>query len=292
MRALLKLAIKNNKAIIGATLGLIALETLSVYGLYKLNGVYGELYQAIQEYRPTDIWNAIWTFSVIAGGLSVLNSLIGARANVLSFAIREGLTRFALEKITPDPPYKHISSDVLLGQRIQEDTRRFGESVVEIGVALFKAAVKLPLFLGVVISLTDVKAGLIIFVAVVVGTVLTKIVSGRLVHLQSEQESNEARFRSSLTELDFDIVKTKFQQINSKLKVLLLVQSGLGQGFALLPFIVLMPLYISKAVTMGAFFQAVNALSKIVDSLSVIIDNRNTLVNIETAKIRLKFLTK
>jgi hypothetical protein len=87
-------------------------------------------------------------------------------------------------------------------------------------------------------------------------------------------------------------VRDKFDEVNKAFKYLSFTQSGLSQVFVLLPFILLMPLYISKTITMGAFFQSVNALGKIVDSLSVIIDNRTLLVNIETCLLRIKFFTE
>jgi ABC-type uncharacterized transport system fused permease/ATPase subunit len=46
-------------------------------------------------------------------------------------------------------------------------------------------------------------------------------------------------------------------------------------------------LYFTKVLTLGAFFQSVKALDKIIQSLSVIIDNRNRLTQYETARMRL-----
>ena len=289
---LFKIAYLNNRKVLKYTAIVVMLEILSVAFLYKLNGVYGNLYQAIQEYRPSDIWNAIWTFCGLAGVLVVVNGYMGAFINRLAFEIREGLTSHCFSHL------EVISVQSQYAQRIQEDLRKFGESSCDFWSGIFKAVIKLPIFLGVVVSLTHWYTGLFIFLAVIVGTVATRLVSKRLVGLQAEQESNEALFRSTLVERKaydiafFSLIRPLFLKINSRLKLLSFTQSGLGQTFVLLPFIVLMPLYIAKTITMGGFFQSVNALSKIIDSLVILIDSRQVIVNIESSITRLQFLIK
>lgn len=263
----------------------ITLEIISVLSLYYLNQVYGNLYAAIQVYDTDGIWNSIGIFTAIAMFLVLVNGYLSYFINRLAFFIREGLTTFyhKNEAIYNDMP--------LIGQRVQEDFRKFGESACEFWFAVFKAAMYLPVFLGVIISLTEWYIGLSIVGAVGLGTVITRIVAMRLVESQSAQESNEASYRQELTPDSFRLVRDQFHVINKLYKRLAFTQSGLSQIFVLLPFIVLMPMYLSKAITMGVFFQAVNALGKIIDSLSILIDSRQTMVNIETCLIRLSFFT-
>lgn len=123
------------------------------------------------------------------------------------------------------------------------------------------------------------------------GTWITRVMARSLAPLQSEQETNEAEFRSALWLPKFALnIVEKFHEINNQIKKVSLVQSGLGQMFVILPFVLLMPLYVSKAITMGAFFQSVNALSKIIDSLIVLIDNRQLIAKVETSLIRTQWL--
>lgn len=286
---LFRLSLKNNRTVRYYTGLVILLECLSVFCLYKLNGVYGDLYQAIQEYKTAEIWKAIWIFCGIAGVLVVINGYLGAFVNRLSFEIREGLTNYCIANLST------VSKNAYYEQRIQEDLKKFGESSCEFWSGLFKAIIKLPVFLGVVISLTRWYTGLFIFLTIVVGTILTRVVSKNLVPLQADQESNEALFRKQLASMGepaktFKLIKEQFYKINSKLKLLSFTQSGLGQAFVLLPFIVLMPLYITKVITMGSFFQSVNALGKIIDSLVILIDSRQIIVSIESSVTRIKFL--
>jgi ABC-type uncharacterized transport system fused permease/ATPase subunit len=283
---LFKLSLTNNKKPILTNLSVsVVLEVISVYLLYLLNQQYGILYEAIQNYDTKNIWGSIANFSILAMILVGVNGYLGYFIARLAFEVRTGLTVFFLN-LDKLPEHQNID------QRIQEDLKRFGESACEFWFAVFKALLYLPVFLGIVITLTEWYVGLAVFVAVVIGTWLTKIVANRLVKEQAIQENNEANFRKNLTKDNYNIIVKKFFTINKIFKYLSFTQSGLGQGFALLPFILLMPLYISKAITMGAFFQAVNALGKIIDSLSILIDSRQVIVEIETCLYRLRFVTK
>lgn len=288
---LFRLAFRENKLCKQYLIKSVVLELISIGLLYYLNSIYGHLYQSIQDYNIHGIWLNISFFCGIAGVLVVTEGYTNFILNRLSFEIRNGLTTTS---------FKHI--DIIdnipnIEQRIQEDLKRFGDHSVEFWFSVFKAVVKLPLFLGVIISLTHWYTGAIIVLAVIIGTIITRYVANSLVQLQSEQETNEANFRKAMEnnmirgEMFFIFIKLQFYAINKRLKYLSFTQSGFGQGFTLLPFIVLMPLYIMKSVTMGQFFQSVNALAKVVDSLTILIDNRQIIVAIGTCLTRLESLT-
>ncbi len=284
---------------------ILVLEVGTVGVLYKLNQVYGQLYEGIQKVDTTKIYTNIAYFTGIAMFLVLINGGLVALLNRLAFSLRTGLTRhFLLD-------FDRIKDVNNVGQRVQEDLRKFSDTSVELWVGVFKAAIKLPLFLGVVISLTQWYVGLIILAVVVAGTYLTRYMAGKLSILTAQQESNEAEFRSSVGSVSLSrVLATRtnhgewvvhpqptdayapisklFPKINHRLKMLAFTQSGLGQAFVLVPFIVLMPLYIAKVVTMGVFFQAVNALGKVIDSLTILIDSRQTIVGVESSIVRLK----
>jgi len=256
--------------------------------LYNLNSQYGLLYQGIQDYNKDLIWRSVDIFAAIAGLLVLITGYATYFSNKLAFGIREGLTDFYTRSID-----SYFVPN--LEQRVQEDLKKFGEYSVDFWLTILKAIVKLPLFLSVIITLTSWYIGLTIIFAVVMGTWLTKVISTKLVKLQIVQESNEANFRSAIRGHHNILtrwvrIKAYFLDINKQIKKLTFLQSGLGQIFVLLPFIILLPLYIAKTISMGAFFQSVNALSKVIDSLTVIIDNRQLIVNIQTVIGRMEVL--
>lgn len=289
---LFTLAYKHNKSKIKRLLLLaILFEIVSVIALYYLNLTYGVLYQGIQDYNTTIIWHSIAKFAGIAGLLVLINGQLGYVLTQLGFAIRLGLTDHVLSG-----DFNHVP---MLAQRIQEDLKYYGELVVEVAAAVFKAAIKLPVFVGVIVTLTQWWVGAIIVGTVVIGTILTRIAGKRLVPMQAQQETNEAEFRSEIAEgrkggayYKFTRLTFQFHKIAAQTKKLSYVTSGLSQGFVLLPFIVLMPLYIAKSIPMGQFFQSVNALGKIIDSLTILIDSRQMIVQLESVLLRLTWLSK
>ncbi len=278
----------NSKGIRPNLILAILLEFVAVGLLYLLNRVYGQLYQGIQVYDTAVIWKSIGTFTMIAMVLVLVNGYMGFFINRLAFEIRTGLTMLFFNT----PSYQIDSVNIInLDQRVQEDFKKFGESACDFWFAVLKSALHLPVFLGVIISLTHWYTGMAVVLAVIAGTYLTKLVARKMIVAQSVQETNEALFRKQLTVNGYTNIMRQFRILNNQFKKLSFTQSGLSQVFVLLPFMILMPMYISHAIAMGAFFQAVNALGKIIDSLSILIDSRQVMVNIETCLFRLKDLS-
>ncbi len=283
---LFRIAICNKRGI-GKLIGIVtALELISIALLYLLNSVYGKLYSGIELHDSQAIWLNIGKFSVIAMILVVVGGYLTAISNRLAFSIRCGITTHCSDNIDT---YTNVK---FLNQRIQEDVRKFSDSSVELWIAVSKAVLKLPIFLGVVVSLTQWYVGLIVLSLVIAGTYLTRYMAKKLAALQSYQEQNEAEFRATLGGASWIAIMLLFNKLNYRLKLLSFTQNGLGQAFVLVPFIVMMPMYIAGSIKMGAFFQSVNALGKVIDSLMILIDSRQTIVEVESSLIRLEFITE
>ena len=286
---LLKASFTGVKSLIVPTSIIVA----GVILLYFLNQVYGDLYNAIQEYKPIEAWRAVATFTGIAMVLVILDSYKTYELNRLHMNMRTSLLTFLINNDYTDKANNHETTP----QRLQDDSFKFTEITVELAVAFFEAAIKIPLFIGVIVTLTDWKTGVIVLISVVAGTILSKVMSTKLVTARSDYESSEALLRESLKTKTlkstiYDAVLKTYDEYNNQLKKLTFVTGGLNQGFVLLPFILLLPLYFSKVLTLGSFFQSVRALDKIIQSLSVIIDNRNKITMYLTSKKRLEELLK
>jgi putative ABC transport system ATP-binding protein/putative ATP-binding cassette transporter len=286
---LLKASFTGFKSLIVPTAIIITISVL----LYFLNQVYGDLYNAIQAYNAKDAWRAVATFSGLAGILVILDSYKTYELNKLHMKMRTSLLTFFIKNDHTDKANEHATTT----QRLQEDTFKFTEITVELAVAFFEAIIKIPLFIGVIVTLTDWKIGLIVLISVIAGTILSKVMSTKLVEARSEYESSEAVLRESLKTKTlkstiYDSVLKTYDEYNKQLKKLTFVTGSLSQGFVLLPFILLLPLYFSKVLTLGSFFQSVRALDKIIQSLSVVIDNRNKITMYLTSKKRLEELLK
>lgn len=265
----------------------LLLELVSIGLLYLLNKQYGSLYDGIATFNTHKIWQSMVIFAGLAGVLVVVGGFTTFFLNRLAFGIREGLNIFYCNN------FKNLSALDNLEQRLQEDLKNFGERSVEFWFTVSRSILRLPVFLGVVITLTQWWVGVILVAAVVLGTYATKRMAGKLIKLQVWQETNEANYRQNLKKgsLDgFQYIKYTFQGINTQIKKLSFLQSGLGQTFVLLPFVVLMPLYLAKMIPMGILMQAANAMGRVIDSLTVLIEQRQLIVNISTCLLRMEVL--
>jgi ABC-type uncharacterized transport system fused permease/ATPase subunit len=288
---LFKLAAENTDGMKFKLFIVLLLEAVSIFFLFLLNKQYGSIYQGIQDYNVDMIYKGIALFSLIAGIIVGVEGFLTFYTNKLAFAIRAGLTIFFTRNIKKTEGIENVE------QRIQEDLKNFGEKSCEFWLTVLRSIVKLPLFLGVIMVLTKWWVALIILISVILGTYITKVVATKLIELQAKQESNEAEFRKAIKNrfdmrISFINIHACFLKINKQIKKLCFFQNGLGQTFVLLPFIVLLPLYVTKVVTMGAFMQSVNALSKVIDSLTILIDKRQLIVSVSTCLTRMKELEK
>ena len=277
---MIKTAFANNKSCYKFFAVTVLLQLISIAAIYYLNQLYGDIYNGLQNYDSSLVWMGIGKFSAVAMFLVVNNGYLAKLINRLAFEVREGLTIFYSNKAPID--IENYS------QRIQEDLRKYGELSTELFFAIFKAVIKLPLFIGVIFTLTNWYTALTIILVTVVGTIATMFLSKKYTQLMILQESLEANFRKNLLIDYFKIaIKPNFIKLNNEFKKLSFLTFGLGQAFVLLPFILLIPLYFSKVLTLGSFMQSVNALCKVIDSLSVLIDNRTTIANYDAVVKRI-----
>lgn len=261
---------------------------------YFINQIYGKLYDAIQNYRPSDAWFNVGVFCALAALAVILDAYETYELNRLFVKMRTTLIHNVYKDL-------NVSNDVesdTVPQRIQEDTIKFCSTTIDLGTAFFKAAIKIPLFIGVITTLTNWWTGIIVLMAVILGTLATKWISKTLVTARSNYETAEAHLRNRMFERRqfhhriYFVVLDTYAKYNKELKKLSLLSGALGQGFVLLPFMLLLPLYFAKTLTLGSFFQSVKALDKIISSLSVVIDNRSTITVWLTAESRLESINE
>lgn len=265
----------------------ISLDLISTALLYYLNQSIGTLYDGIQTYNASVIYKAMALFAGLAVGLVLVQGWATYFTNKLAFAIRTGLNTYFTQKFSD---LGHVDN---IEQRIQEDLRNFGDQSCTFWGAILSSSLKLPLFVGVVVSLTQWWVGLILILSVLFGTLATKVLARKLIALQAIQESNEANYRKGAKNGLFEAFKHiqySFNLINTQIKKLSFLQSGLGQTFVLMPFVILIPLYLSKKITMGVLMQASRAMGEVIDSLTVLITQRQLIVNISTCLIRMETL--
>ena len=198
-------------------------------------------------------------------------------------------------------------------QRISEDTDRFTDGFLSIGVALLGQIVTLVTFVFILWSLSA-EAPLIIFGKsyaipgylvwlalgyAVLGTVLTHWIGKPLVALNFQQQRYEADFRFALVrlrenaeqvallkgepaervELDrrFGAVLGPFYQIMRRTKRLTFLTAGYSQLAVIFPFILISPLYFAGTIELGGLTQVASAFGTVQAALSFFVTAYSTL---------------
>ena len=127
-----------------------------------------------------------------------------------------------------------------------------------------------------------------------VGTGLTHLIGKKLVGLNFVQQRYEADFRFSMMRMRenaesvafysgekqeggvfkkrFKLLLDNFWKIVEKQKQLVWLNSGYSQIAIIFPFVVAMPRYLSKEITLGGLIQIASAFGRVQESLSYFVD--------------------
>ena len=193
-------------------------------------------------------------------------------------------------------------------QRISEDVRLFVEMTIRFSIGILKALCTLVSFVFILWDLSgplDFKmagidihiGGYLVWVALlysIVGTWITHMVGHKLVGLNFVQQRFEADFRFSMMRMRenaesvafyageehegkvfkrrFSNLLDNFWHIIQKQKQLVWINSGYSQIAIIFPFVVTLPRYLSKQITLGGLMQISAAFGRVQDSLSYFVD--------------------
>ncbi len=208
-------------------------------------------------------------------------------------------------------------------QRIAEDTQRFVEQTLTLGVGLLSSVVTLASFVVILWGLSaeaplrvfgaDVGIpGYLVWAAViyaVLGTVLTHLIGSPLVGLNFQQQRFEADFRFNLVRARenaeqiallrgegaervrlgqrFGFVVENFIGIMNRTKKLTAFTNGYAQAAVLFPYILTAPAYFASKMQLGGMMQTASAFGSVQDSLSFFITAYRTLAEWQSVVARL-----
>ncbi|MCX5497339.1 ABC transporter ATP-binding protein/permease [Kaistia dalseonensis] len=200
-------------------------------------------------------------------------------------------------------------------QRIAEDTQRFVDGTLSIGVALLGQIVTLVSFIVILWNMSAsnpivlfgqsyVIPGYLVWTALiyaVVGTILAHLIGKPLVKLNFDQQRYEADFRFALIRNRengeeiallkgepaeratlghrFNHVVGNFYDIMIRQKWLNFFQSGYTQVAVIFPFIVVSPLYFSGTLELGGLMATASAFGMVRSALSFFVTAYDTLAD-------------
>ena len=208
-------------------------------------------------------------------------------------------------------------------QRIAEDTQRFVEQTLALGIGLLSAVVTLASFVLILWGLSN-EAPLHLFgkdiaipgylvlgamVYALLGTVLTHLIGRPLVGLNFQQQRYEADFRFNLVRTRenaeqiallqgepvertrllsrFAMVVQNWLGIMQRTKKLTAFTSGYSQAAVIFPYILVAPAYFAEKIQLGGMMQTASAFSSVQEALSFFITAYRTLAEWQSVVARL-----
>jgi putative ATP-binding cassette transporter len=208
-------------------------------------------------------------------------------------------------------------------QRIAEDTQRFVEQTLSLGIGLLSSIVTLASFVVILWNLSDAAPlhlfgsdiaipGYLVWGALVyavLGTALTHLIGWPLVGLNFQQQRFEADFRFNLVRARenaeqiallrgepverlrlaarFQNVVANWLAIMQRTKKLTAFTATYSQAAVIFPYILVAPAYFANKVQLGGLMQTASAFSSVQDSLSFIVTSYRTLAEWRSVVARL-----
>ena len=302
---------EKNKAF-GLLGAIIALTLAYVYVLVLLNHWNNAFYTALQDYETDKIFSELFHFSWLAAIYIIVAVYAFYLQQILALNWRRWLTKAYIDEWLEHKTYYRLqmfgTATDNPDQRISEDVKMFVEMTLQFTIGLLKAFCTLVSFIVILwqlsgpleFKLLDLEMhipGYLVWVALVysiIGTWLTHKVGQKLVGLNFVQQRYEADFRfsmmrmrenaesvafyagesqeSSVFKKRFNLLLDNFWKIVQKQKQLVWLNSGYSQIAIIFPFVVSIPRYLSKQITLGGLMQIAAAFGRVQDSLSYFVD--------------------
>jgi vitamin B12/bleomycin/antimicrobial peptide transport system ATP-binding/permease protein len=311
----------------GLLAAVIAIELATVYLTVLFNKWNNVFYNALQERDQAVFTYQIGYFCVLAAfwvGLKVYQLYLN---QWLQIRWRRWMTARYLGDWLHDANHYRMQ---LLGdaadnpdQRIAEDTQRFVEQTLALGIGLLSSVVTLASFVFILWTLSN-EAPLHLFgrdipipgylvwgalIYALLGTVLTHLIGWPLVGLNFQQQRYEADFRFNLVRARenaeqiallrgepvertrllsrFALVVENWLGIMQRTKKLTAFTATYSQASVIFPFVLIAPAFFAEKIQLGGMMQTVSAFSSVQDSLSFFITSYRTLAEWQSVVARL-----
>jgi len=208
-------------------------------------------------------------------------------------------------------------------QRIAEDTQRFVEQTLSLGIGLLSSVVTLASFVVILWGLSNDAPlhlfgrdfpipGYLVWGALIyalLGTVLTHLIGRALVGLNFQQQRYEADFRFNLVRARenaeqiallrgepaertrllsrFALVVENWRGIMNRTKWITAFTSTYAQAAMIFPYVLVAPAYFADKIQLGIMMQTVSAFGSVQDSLSFFISSYRSLAEWQSVVQRL-----
>ena len=202
-------------------------------------------------------------------------------------------------------------------QRIQEDLAKFGKTLEQLAVNALKAVLTLLAFIPILWSLSEglpiyngqFIPGFLVWIALAMslgGTMISVIVAWKLPSLEFNNQVVEAKFRKQLVLGEdnmsqrlvadlfpmFDSVRRNYYRLFNWYLGLSVWQTAFGIMLGNIALLALAPSFFAQLITLGVFFQVLNAFGKVEGSMTFFVDSWGTIVEFISVVKRLRQFNK
>ncbi len=288
------------------------LTVAAVYMTLLLNEWYNSFYSALQNYDTDALWHGLLVFTGLAFAHIVFAVYASYLQQVLSLRWRRWMTDVYLAKWTEGDLYYRMEMFSRASdnpdQRISEDINTFTAQTPAFMMGILRSVVTIICFIFVLWTLSEPLTfsvfgvsitiyGYLVWTAIVysiLGTWVTHYVGHRLVGLNFHQQKLEADFRFGMVRLReaaesvafydgadsersllykrFSLAVSNTFLILKKQKQLSWLTNGYAQIAIIFPFVVALPRYLAKEISLGGLMQIANCFGKVQDALSYFVD--------------------
>jgi putative ATP-binding cassette transporter len=306
-------------AVIGIELSIVAITVI-------LNEWYNRFYNTLQNYDWHGFVSAILFFCALAAVYTVLAVYQNYLNLWLQIRWRRWMTQTYLRQWlnTANHYRMQLLGDAADNpdQRIAEDLQMFVQQTLQIGTGLLNSVVTLCSFVFILWTLSEdaplhlwngwTIPGYLVWAALIyaiLGTVLTHRIGWPLIPLNFQQQRFEADFRFNLVRtrenseqvaalhgeaaererhLDrFSRVVSNWIAVMTRQKQLQFFTQSYGQASVIFPYLMVSPVYFSKAMQLGGLMQTASAFGSVQKALSYFIETYQTIAQYRSVITRL-----
>lgn len=267
-------------------------SVLVMIGLDYLFNIWGGRWMtSLQQYDSHSIMVNLGLFTVLALVYVFVYGLSSYWTRFLEFSGREIL--FDKYKETWS-----LTNCTNPEQRLSEDCILFSQLSLSLLKALLNTIIKIPLFLYVLFSMASWWVASILLLYAIVGTILSRLVSKKLVELEINQQRVEAEFRKDITYAvdgrrkmpTLEFIKKNWASLATANKQLSWFVQFYDQLGVIVPYLLLLSLYMKRVIDLGGLRRVCGAAQEVLTSLSLLVNSRDMLVQLQMVIIRLSEL--
>ena len=202
-------------------------------------------------------------------------------------------------------------------QRIQEDLSKFGRTLEGLFINALKSSLTLLVFIPILWQLSEglpvwqgkFIPGFLVWIALAMslgGTLISVLVAWKLPQLEFNNQVVEARFRKQLVLGEdnmkyrltadlfpmFDSVRRNYYKLFNWYMGLSIWQTAFGILIGNVALVAIAPSYFQQLVTLGVFFQVLNAFGRVEGSMTFFVDSWSVIVDFISVVKRLRQFNK